>query len=156
MFDNTNPYEVFCRYYAAFFNFKGELQEVEIEETVFLAFKQFVKTERNLRRSDERHEEYLEQTEDEVTYKMNKEQKSVEEVICERELEEEVNAAIDTLPDVQRRRLLLYHKYGLTYAQIAEVERCSHPAIIKSVKEGLKKIKKFFLFFIGRRLQLEN
>ena len=144
MFDNTNPYKVFCRYYAAFFDGKGKPQEVEISEDVFHAFEEFVKTERNLRRWDERHEEHLEYAEEEISVKVPRLQKSIEEVICEKELAREVETVIDTLPEIQRRRFLLYHKYDLTYEQIAEVENCSHPAIIKSVSAAIQKLKTFF------------
>ena len=144
MFDNTNPYKVFCRHYAAFFDGKGRHQEVEISEEVFHAFEEFVKTERNLRRWDERHEEYMKKSEDEITYSITKEQIGIEDIICEREMGDAVQAAINTLPEIQRRRVLLYHKYDLTYEQIAEVENCSHPAIIKSVSAAIQKLKSFY------------
>lgn len=58
---------------------------------------------------------------------------------------EQLHNAILELPETQRRRLILYYFQGLTYEQIAEMEGCTHPAIIKSVSSALEKIKKFFL-----------
>ena len=51
--------------------------------------------------------------------------------------------AIETLPEPQQRRLLLYYIIGFTYEEIAEIEGCSHPAVIKSVNAAIKKLKKF-------------
>ena len=51
---------------------------------------------------------------------------------------------IGKLPEVQRRRLILYYFSGYTYQQIAEMEGCKHPAIMKSVAAAEKKLKKYF------------
>lgn len=48
------------------------------------------------------------------------------------------------LPEKQYRRLVLYYFGELTYEQIAEMEGCSHPAIIKSIKAAVKAMKKYF------------
>ena len=144
MFDNTNPYKVFCRYYAAFFDGKGRPQEVEISEDVFHAFGEFKKEAKKQQNFDERHREYFDLSEEEIANRSAPTQRSIEEVICEKELAGAVKEAVDNLTDVQRRRLLLYFRYDLTYEQIAEVENCSHPAIIKSVNAAIKKLKSFF------------
>ena len=144
MFDTTNPYEVFCRYYAAFFNFKGELQEVEIDETVFLEFAQFKKEAKKQQNFKERHTEYLQLSEEEIASRSAPVQKSVEEIICEREFTKEVEDAIDALPEIQRRRLLLYIKYDLTYEQIADLELCTKMAVKFTIDKAKKKIKEIF------------
>lgn len=55
---------------------------------------------------------------------------------------ERLHKAISELPETQRRRLILYYFQELTYEQIAEIEGCSHPAVIKSVHAAIEKIKK--------------
>lgn len=44
----------------------------------------------------------------------------------------------------KRRRLLLYYFGGYTYEQIAQMECCKYPSIIKSVAAAENNIKKFF------------
>ena len=144
MFDNTNLYRVFCRYYAAFFDGKGNPQEVEISEDVFHAFGEFKKEAKKQQNFDERHREYFDLSEEEIASRPAPTQRNIEEVICEKEVSKEVKEAVDSLADVQRRRLLLYFRYDLTYEQIADIENCSHPAIIKSVNAAIKKLKSFF------------
>ena len=141
MFDNTNPYRVFCRYYAAFFDGKGKPQEVEISEDVFHAFGEFKKEAKKQQNFDERHREYFDLSEEEIANRSAPTQRSIEEVICEKELAELVNAAIDTLPEIQRRRFFLYHRYDLTYEQIAEVDGCTKRAIKFSVDAARKNLK---------------
>ena len=62
MFDNTNPYtlraenvEGIAHYYISFADGQTIQWETEISQPVYLAFQQFTRTERNLRRWDERH-----------------------------------------------------------------------------------------------------
>ena len=57
---------------------------------------------------------------------------------------DELHNAIAKLPEVQKRRLILYYFADLTYEKIAEIENCSHPAIIKSINVALKNLKNFF------------
>ena len=52
--------------------------------------------------------------------------------------------AIETLSEVQRRRLHLYYFVGLSYRQIAKIEGVNHKAIIQSVKQALYKLRKHY------------
>jgi len=45
------------------------------------------------------------------------------------------------LPATQRRRFILYHEFGLTYEQIAEMEGCSKVSAFRSVSRAEEKIK---------------
>ena len=56
-----------------------------------------------------------------------------------------LHKAIATLPEVQRRRLLLYYFGNMTYQEIAKLEGCKHPAVMKSVKAAIETLKKYFL-----------
>ena len=50
--------------------------------------------------------------------------KSVEELIFDAEQRELLRKAISALPEIQRRRFLLYHEYDFNYRQIGEMEHC--------------------------------
>lgn len=56
---------------------------------------------------------------------------------------QELHKAIAQLPDIQRRRLLLYYFGGYTYEQIAQMEGYKYPAVIKSITTAEKNIKVF-------------
>ena len=69
---------------------------------------------------------------------------SVEETVMKNLQHEALYEAIRQLPETQRRRMVLYSFKGITYEQIVEIERCSHPSVIKSVNDSIEKIKKIF------------
>jgi len=147
MFDNTNPYtlrteeiEGTTHYFVSFKDGQAIMRETEVTHTVYLEFCRFVKCERNLRRSDERH---IEQSEvmDETLYKRAlHSSKSVEETIIGNDMASQLYAAIEKLPDIQRRRFLLYYEIRLTYEQIAEMEECTKRAVKFSVDIAKEKV----------------
>ena len=66
---------------------------------------------------------------------------SVENIIEKKIENENLQKAIDNLPEKQRRRLLLYYKYELTLEKIAEIEQCSFGAIKVSIHKALRNLK---------------
>ena len=142
MFDNTNPYKLTVRYYASFSDSQGVEREVEISEDIYTAFQEFKKTERNLRRFDERHEDALIEFEEALLRNINPAGKSTEDTVCENERSELLRHAIDTLTDIQRRRFLLHYEFDLTYTQIAHVEGCTFQAVAKSIASAIIFLKK--------------
>lgn len=151
MFDNTTHYtlhteivEGITHYFISFTDEQAIYRETEVSRPVYLEFLRFVKTERNLRRSDERHIEQSDLT-DETLYKRALiPPKSVEDTAFDSMRNKHLRLAIQSLPEIQRRRFILYHEFGLTYEQIAEIEGCSHVAVIHSLSKAEKKIKKYF------------
>ena len=51
--------------------------------------------------------------------------------------------AVETLTDIQKRRLKLYFYNDLTAREIAELEGVSHKNVLKSLNEAIKKIQKY-------------
>ena len=49
--------------------------------------------------------------------------------------------AVGSLPEIQRRRFLLYYEYELNFYQIAAMEHCTASAIQKSVAIAKEKVK---------------
>jgi len=51
------------------------------------------------------------------------------------------------LPEIQRKRFILYYELEFTYEQIAEIEECSKTAVKYSIDKAkatiIKKIKNF-------------
>lgn len=152
MFDNTNPYNLQIyededtkRYYAAFVDEEGNKTEVEISIAVAKElFQTFVRKERNLRRSDERNLEHSELTEQVLYQRALHKPESLEDTAFKNLQKEKLWRAIDTLPKIQRRRLILYYFEGFTYEQIAEIEGCKKMAVKFSIDIAKEKIKNYF------------
>ena len=135
------------KYFVSFTDGYGEFQRLEINKDIYSALFDLNRRDRNLTRSDERNLEHSELTDETLIKRAFKDPKGIEELILEKEMKKLFWQAIGELPDVQRKRLLLYYDYGFSLKEIAKIENCSMPAIKYSIdiaKKNLKeKIKKF-------------
>lgn len=147
-----NPYEIFSigqdtehpHFYLSFRDGGGAVQHMEIDKPLFDAFDQFELDDLSFMNEKDRHYEQSEQTENALNKRVLHPQNSVEEIVSRQADVEALHRAISTLPDVQRRRLVLYYFGELTYEQIAKMEGCTIMPIKRSVDTAIKKLKKFF------------
>lgn len=143
--DKQNPYRIYeidGQYYVTFKEGK-EIRNLKVTKEVFNAFDEFELNDKSYLNEWDRHIEHSDVWETSINERAVEETESVEETVLRRIEYEKLHIAIEQLPEVQRRRIELYYFEGLTYEQIAEVENCKHPAVMKSVKAALEKIKKF-------------
>lgn len=144
--DKLNPYTLSIKdnnYYIAFTDGQGCFHKQEISMELYAAFNSFELDDISQMNVISRHLEQSELTEETIIQRVTPSE-SVEDHVYRRIMYQELHKAIALLPEIQRRRLLLYYFGGYTYAQIAEMEGCKHPAIIKSVCAAEKHIKKYF------------
>jgi RNA polymerase sigma-70 factor (ECF subfamily) len=148
MFDNKNPYtlrteivEGITHYYVSFSDGQAIQRETEISRPVFLELLRFVRYERTLRRRDERYMENSDLTDETLHRRAMNPQKFVDDVVVEALLNERLQQAIQKLPEIQRRRFILYHEFGLTYEQIAKMEGCKKQSVKQSVERAKEKIR---------------
>ena len=149
--DEENPYEIYTagintahpRFYLFFKGCDGVKRWMEIDRTWFDAFNEFELDDLSFFNEVDRHYEQSDVTEATLNKRAAKPQESVEETISQRIEVDKLHQAIAQLPEKQRRRLVLYYFGELTYEQIADMEGCSHPAVIKSISSALKKLKNF-------------
>ena len=147
MFDNTNHYtlrfeedEDITRYFVSFTDGEDRFHDTEVSRPVYLKFLSFIKNERNLRRWDERHREQFDLTDEMIHNRALHAPKSVEDIVLDNLRYKQLRQAIQNLPEIQRRRFILYYKSGLTYVQIAQMEGCSARAVEYSVEIAKEKI----------------
>ncbi len=147
VFDNTNPYTIRFeetdgrkRYFVAFTDGQGNFRETEVTKAVYMEFCHFIKRERNLRRSDERHLEQSELTEETLCRRAIHKPKPVDEAVNDTIRMEQLNRAIMELPEIQRRRFMLHFDLGLTYEQIGEIEGCTKMPVKRSIDRAIEKI----------------
>ena len=120
---------------------QGEFYDLEVSEPFFMEFRQMERKNRNLQQSDWRHGEGWDLWDETLYKRAFRVPKSVEELIFDAEQRELLNKAIAALPEIQRRRFLLYHEYDLNYRQIGEMEHCRPQSIRHSVIRAREKIK---------------
>lgn len=96
-----------------------------------------------------RHIEHSELTEAALNDRAFCKPESIEEEVSRNIEYELLHKAIAKLPEVQRRRLLLYFFGEMTYEQIATLEGCTKRAVKFSVDIAIEKQKKDFGIFLN-------
>lgn len=143
--DKYNPYTI-CEkdggFYLSFRDGQAVQYDMEIDKSLFDVLNQFELDDLSILNEWDRHIEHFEQTEQSLNRRAYYKAESVEDAVLRNIEYERLHRAISELPETQRRRLTLYYFRGLTYEQIAEMEGCSHPAVIKSVSAAIEKIRK--------------
>lgn len=150
--DKDNPYEIFTvgistespHYYIRFQD--GVLTEhcLEISRELFAALNQFELDDLSHMNKVDNHYEHICLSEAELNSRISNHPESVEEAVFRYIENERLYAAMKRLPQKQYRRLVLYFFGRLTYEQIAELEGCKHPAVIKSINTAIQTLKKIF------------
>ena len=104
-----------------------------------MAFRRLELDNRKLENWDWRHREFSEIYET-LNRRALRLPKNIDELIIEKEQAEVLQKAINALPEIQRRRFLLYHEYDLNYYQIGAMEHCTPQAVRRSVIIAREKI----------------
>lgn len=141
-----NPYTLLIDdniYKVAFLDSKNIIQIIEVDADVFDALDCFELDDLALLNEYDRHIDHFDI--DETPYKKysNKPQ-SLEEEILQNMLYNELKLAISKLPEIQRRRLVLYFFNDLTLQEIAIIDNCTPQAVKKSLDSSLKKLSMLF------------
>jgi len=129
------------RYFISFKDGQGGYHELEVSEQFFIEFRQMERRNRNLLQWDERHREFSEVWDETLNRRALRLPKSIEELIIEQERSELLNRTIAALPEIQRRRFLLYYEYDYNYYEIAAMEHCTASSIGQSIIRAKEKIK---------------
>lgn len=129
------------RYFISFKDGQGKSHELEVSEQFFMEFRQMERRNRNLFQWDERHREFNEVWDETLYRRALRVPKSLDERMVEEERNETLYKAVGSLPEIQRRRFLLYYEYEFNFYQIAAMEHCTASAIQKSVAIAKEKVK---------------
>ena len=145
--DKSNPYTLSIEnniYYISFTDGQGIFHKQEISMELYAAFNRFELDDISWMNEASRHLTEADMGEEPLGHRIADPSEPVEDHVYRRIMYQELHKAIAQLPEIQRRRVLLYYFGGYTYEQIAEMEGCKYPAIIKSVSAAEKNIKKYF------------
>ena len=145
--DKLNPYTLSIEnntYYISFTDGQGIFHKMQISMELYAAFNDFELDDISLMNEASRHLTEADAGEEPLGHRIADSSEPVEDHVYRRIMFQELHKAIAQLPEIQRRRLLLYYFGGYTYEQIAQMEGCKYPAIIKSVSAAEKNIKNIF------------
>lgn len=143
--DKSNPYTLSIEnntYYISFTDSEGILHKQEVSMELYAAFNRFELDDISQMNETSRHLTSPDMGDEPLGHRIADLSESVEDHVYRRIMYQALHRAIDQLPEIQRRRIYLYYFEGYTYEQIAQIEGCKHPAIMKSVTAAERKIKK--------------
>ena len=149
--DKYNPYTIGTtedgRHWLTFLDGQGDRHHVEISAAVYALFDSFELDDLSYLNEVNRHYEQSELTEASLYDRAVHRPATVEESALQSMEYAQLHRAISELPEIQKRRLILYYFQGLTYEQIAGMEGCTKRAVKFSVDIAVEKLKKFFKNF---------
>lgn len=129
------------RYFISFIDGQGISHELNVSYDFYMAFRRLELDNRRLENWDWRHREFSEVRDETLNRRALRLPKAVDELIIEEEQAELLRKTIAALPEIQRRRFLLYYDYGFNYYQIGEMEHCNASAARNSVVIARNKVR---------------
>ena len=129
------------RYFISFKDGQGGCHELEVSEQFFIEFRRMERKNRNLLQSGERHKGFFELSDEALNRRARATPKGVDELIIEHGRSKLLRRAIAVLPEIQRRRFLLYYEYDFNYYEIAAMEHCTASSVGKSISIAKEKIR---------------
>ena len=149
--DKDNPYRLFTagaatsepHYFIQFKDGAGIEHCLEIEKPLYDLFDQFELDDLSYMNEVDRHCEKEEQTEASINRRAVVRQETPEMAVLRQLESKELHSAILKLPEIQRRRLILYYYGELDGDQISVIEGCSKSAVSQTLSIALKNLKKF-------------
>lgn len=145
--DKLNPYTLSVEnntFYISFTDGQGIFHKMEISMELYATFNSFELDDISQMNETSRHLEQSELTEEKLNQRAADPQEPVEDHVYRRIMYQELHKAIAQLPEIQRRRVLLYYFGGYTYEQIAQMENCTKRAVKFSVDTALKNLRENF------------
>lgn len=122
-------------------------EEVEVTKEVYDVFNEYELIDIKQMNEYDRHIEHLEYTEDKLSKRTSKLREDIFNEIDLKILNDYLYEAIDTLTDIQKRRLKEYYFNHRTLRDIASEEAISFQCVDKSIKKAIKNIKKYLKKF---------
>ena len=133
----------------------GRMVSVDVSTEVGEFLEEDKRKARNLQQEQQRHwdmrsyDEYIIATEGRLPYCA-----TPEDVICQRETQDEIMAVLALCTEKQRERFLLHALYDLSYEEVGKLCGCSRQAVHLSVEAVRKIFLRFFKNHLGKDGQI--
>ena len=128
-------------YHISFRDGQRKIQDLCVSYDFYMAFRRLELDNRKLENWDWRHREFSEIYDETLNRRALRLPKDVDELIIEEEQAELLRKAIAVLPEIQRRRFLLYYEYEYNYYEIAAMEHCTASSVGQSITRAKEKVK---------------
>lgn len=143
--DKYNPYTletVDNKFYVSFTDSNKIKQRVEVSQEVYDCFDEYELIDISAMNEYDRHIEHSNLLESTLENRSWNKKIPLYDVVEKKYISKEVRQAINTLPAVQRQRLIKYYYNGKNYQEIAEEEGCEYQCVQRSVYRAREKLKR--------------
>ena len=143
--DKQNPYTLSIengKEYISFHDTEVTYRKIEVTHVLFSQFNDVELEDISYLNTVSRHYEFSELTEQAINERAFLPQEPIEDAVFRKLQYAQLYTAIQTLPDKQRERLILYYFRNYTYAQIAEMEGCTVMPVKRSIDKALAQLAK--------------
>lgn len=130
-------------YTIEFIDNKKTIHKVEVSKTVYQAFDQFELEDISQIHKFRKHIEHSELYDETIWRRSINKSLGVDEIVEKNITYDNIRKAINKLSDIQKRRIIKYFFEGKNEYEIAKEEHTTHQAIDKSIKQAIKKLRKF-------------
>jgi len=130
------------KYIVSFKDGTNKFNEVEITEEVFNVMNKFELDDLSELNEFDNHIEHSEIFEDKLNIRAVDKPISLEDIVENKIDIELLKDAINTLPDIQKKRIKLYFLEDKTLDEIAKIDNCSKVAIKYSIDVALNSLRK--------------
>ncbi len=117
-------------------------QCIKINTELYYVFNNFELEDISQMNKFDRHIEHLEQSEESLYNRVSNKGADVYDLVLRKTVYENLKTAISHLPQIQKRRLIMYYFYDMTLNQIAINENCTHRAVKFSIDIAIEKLRK--------------
>ena len=133
------------KYYIYFTDGEKQEQKIEITKEIFDIYRESKKAYTKIKNETSRHLEQSDLTEGDIHNRKCNSENSIEEQILKNVEKIRTRQAMKNLTEAQYRRINLHILKDMSIRDIAKLEKVRKGQIEKSLKSGIKKLKKFFL-----------
>ena len=132
------------KYYISFKDSAKQDCRIEIEKEIFEKYMNSIKAYVKIKNETSRHYEHVSLSDTEIYKRAFEPEETVEDIVIKNINKEKLRQARKELSDVQIRRIDLHIVNEITIRDIAKLENVQKSQVQKSLKLGLKNLKKFF------------
>lgn len=134
-------------YYVTFSDINKTMHTVEINYDMYVEFRASIAKEKSHDYYFGRYIEHLSISDEELHKRSFNSPDLTDEQVINKQYHNILYRSINDLPEIQRRRFILYYEYEMTYKQIAKTEDCSTMSVKRSIDRAKKTIIKILKKF---------
>ena len=132
------------KHIAVFKDYEHNIHEVEISSLIKEALINEKRKEKKQHNEFDRHIEHSEIYENKLPFRLMDNPISLEDEFVNKQINKELKNAINTLSELQKRRINMYYFQRMTQQEIADKEGTSLRAVQYTLNHALEKLKKFY------------